>query len=219
MSAGGLPARTGPPGQDGFSDRNAGHDPGALDERAVLSSQAALPDREALRRIGVTLRCAVDADLAFLRALYIGTRADELARLAWTDAEKTAFGERQFVLQHRHFLAHHGGGDFLIVQHRGQRAGRLYLDRTSSMWRIVDIAIDPGLQCRGLGRALLRWVQHAARRGGAEGVDLHVARDNSRAARLYAALGFVEAITAYPTHRRMLWRDVRGRQTERSHAK
>lgn len=154
----------------------------------------------------------MSADLRFLAALYAQTRAEELAPLPWPDAAKAAFAETQFALQHRHFLTHHAEADFLVVLRRGRTIGRLYLDRGTAIWRVVDIAIDVAAQGHGLGTALLRWTQRTARVAGAQGIDLHVARDNLRAARLYAALGFVEAIAASSTHRRMAWRAPRADQ-------
>lgn len=166
----------------------------------------ALPPNGALRRAKLTLRAATDGDLTFLRTLYDASRADELAGTAWPDAERARFLDSQFVLQHRHFVTVHPAGDFFVVERRGTAVGRLYLDRSAPVWRLVDIALSPSARGQGIGTVLLHWLQHAARAAGATGVELHVLRQNHRATRLYAAAGFVDAITASPTHRRMTWR-------------
>ena len=164
-----------------------------------------LPNGATLRRIGIVLRNREDGDLPYLRALDAAIRGGMLMGVAWSEVERTRFLDTQFTLQHRHFLTCYGAADFLVIQQRAQPIGRLYIDRSRSVWRIVDIAIEPSRQRHGLGRALLQWIQRAARRTGADGIDLHVAHDNPGAARLYAALGFVDAISAFATHRRMTW--------------
>lgn len=151
------------------------------------------------------LRIREESDLPFLRVLDAAIRGSMLTGVAWSDIEKMRFLDTQFTLQHRHFLTCHGAADFLVIRQRGRSIGRLYIDRARSFWRIVDIAIEPSRQRQGLGRALLQWIQRAARRARVDGVDLHVAHDNPGAARLYAALGFVDAISTFPTHRRMTW--------------
>lgn len=91
----------------------------------------------------------------------------------------------------------------------GETVGRLCLDRTGATWRIVDVALLPEAQGRGHGGAAVRLVlTEAAAAGGA--VDLMVARDNPRAEALYRRLGFVDAIDASATHRRLVWTPPRG---------
>lgn len=125
--------------------------------------------------------------------------------MPWPDPAKAQFVDSQFALQHRHFVAAHAGGDFLVVMRRGRSLGRLYLDRSRPVWRLVDIALLPEARGSGVGTALLRWLQHSAR-ATADGIDLHVLHANAGAARLYAAHGFVDAVHASATHRRMIWR-------------
>ncbi len=155
------------------------------------------------------LRIREESDLPFLQALDAAIRGSMLTGVAWSDIAKTQFLKTQFALQHHHFLTHHGAADFLIIRQRGRSIGRLYIDRAQPLWRIVDIAIEPSRQQQGLGRALFQWIQRLARRAGVDGIDLHVAHDNPGAARLYSALGFVDAISTFPTHRRMTWHTSR----------
>lgn len=168
-----------------------------------------LSDSTVLRRVGLSLRAEETHDLPFLRALDAVIREIGVTGIGWSAEAKARFVDNQFVLQHRHFHEHYSDADFLIICHRMRSIGRLYVDRTRPLWRIIDIAIEPASQRKSFGRALLRWIQRAARRAGADGIDLHVAHDNRGAARLYATLGFVDAIAALPTHRRMTWRAVR----------
>lgn len=56
---------------------------------------------------------------------------------------------------------------------------------------VEKVAVDPRVQGRGMGRLLVLELVAAARDAGVEVLTLDVRGDNERAARLYAALGFV----------------------------
>ena len=164
-----------------------------------------LPDREGLRGAKLALRAAAYHDLPFLRALYAATRAEELATVPLPDAAKTHFLGMQFALQHHHFLTRHPCADFLIVSRRERAIGRLYVDRSSSIWRVLDIAIVPEAQGNGVGTALLSWLQRATQSTRSGGIDLHVLATNLAAHRLYTRLGFGDAPSMLSTHCRMIW--------------
>lgn len=119
---------------------------------------------------------------------------------------KAAFLAGQFALQHRHFTAPGGTTDRWIVELDAMPAGRLYVDRASSLWRLGEVTLAAAARGRGHGAALIGWLQAAARAAGAEGIDLHVLTTNRRAAALYARHGFVDADGGTSTHRRMVWR-------------
>ncbi len=72
----------------------------------------------------------------------------------------------------------------------GQTAGRLWLDESENSVRVIDLALLPEQQGRGIGTHVLRSV---IRRAGEAGrpVCLTVARTNERAFGLYRRLGFV----------------------------
>ncbi len=144
--------------------------------------------------------------MAFLQRLYADLRADELAVVPWTDRAKAAFVASQFALQHRHFTTPGVANDFWIVEIDGRAAGRLYANREPPVWRLVDIALCPTVQNRGIGSTLLDWLKSIARLADATGIDLHVLITNRRATALYARHGFVVADGGSETHRRMIWR-------------
>src|SRR5438270_11916777 len=97
----------------------------------------------------VLLRPQTDADRDFLQALYGSTRADELALVPWTDAQKAAFIAMQFEAQSTHYATHYYDADFLVIERGGVPIGRLYLYRGETDIRIVDIALAP--EARGSG--------------------------------------------------------------------
>ncbi|WP_223250244.1 GNAT family N-acetyltransferase [Marilutibacter maris] len=152
---------------------------------------------------GFGLRHASAADLPWLCRLYATTRAREMAALPWLDAVKQAFLEQQFTLQHRHYLAHYGDSDFLIIEDVDGPIGRYYLQRAAPEHLIVDISLMPEARGRGIGAALIADSQARAAATGC-GMQLHVATHNTGAQRLYQRLGFVVTATE-AGYQRMRW--------------
>ena len=168
------------------------------------------PLSDELRSLGIALRPARTADLPFLRTLYASFRMAELALIPWSPAQKLAFLNDQFRLQHLHFTQFYAKSDFwLIVQThptgKAQPIGRLYLDRSRSDWLIVDIGLLPEARRHGLGSALLDWIKTAATAAGAEGLALQVAANNPAARALYLRKGFADAGAAQALHQPMRW--------------
>jgi ribosomal protein S18 acetylase RimI-like enzyme len=73
---------------------------------------------------------------------------------------------------------------------------------------LYALAVEPASQNRGIGTALIRAVEHEARRRGLGGVYLGVANDNIAARRLYERLGYVEE--GRPFVSRWTWRGADG---------
>ena len=144
------------------------------------AAAAALPD--------LLLRAENDADLAFLRELYASTRCEELAQVPWDTTQKRAFTDQQFALQRAQYREHYAGAEWLLIERAGDRIGRLYLKRSGSEVRLMDIALLPAARNAGLGtrltRALLAWADQLALP-----VTLHVEPFNL-AYRLYQRFGF-----------------------------
>jgi len=139
--------------------------------------------------LGLTFRPVTDADLPFLARVYASTRAEELAVVASiTDAEKSAFLEAQFHLQHAHYQRYYPEADWLVTTREGVDVGRLYIERWPSQHRIIDIAFLPEHRGQGAGEALLRDLMDEAAAAGKD-VSIHVEKLNP-AMRLYRRLGF-----------------------------
>jgi ribosomal protein S18 acetylase RimI-like enzyme len=139
--------------------------------------------------IGLTFRRITDADLPVLARIYASTRAEELAPVPWSDAEKAAFLDMQFRAQHAHYRQYYPEADWLMTMRGNENVGRLYLERLPSQHRIIDIAFLPEYRGRGLGEALLRDLLDEAAAAG-KPVSIHVEKLNP-AMRLYRRLGFV----------------------------
>lgn len=136
----------------------------------------------------IALQPIAAGDVAFLLDVYASTRADELALLPWTDAQKHDFIRMQFDAQHHAYRSHFPEAAFDLILVDGARAGRLYVDRPPHEVRIVDIALLPAYRGRGIGTTLITGLQQEAAAGDRP-LRIHVERFNP-ALRLYERLGF-----------------------------
>jgi ribosomal protein S18 acetylase RimI-like enzyme len=145
----------------------------------------------ALAAQGFTLRPETEADVPFLRRLYVSTRWEELAPVVdWSEAQKIAFLESQFGLQRRHYLTYFQAAEFSVLEQNGVPAGRLYIDREAAALHVVDISLLPEWRGRGTGTALLQAVCAEACAAGKK-ASIMVEKFNP-ALRLYRRLGFRE---------------------------
>jgi ribosomal protein S18 acetylase RimI-like enzyme len=139
---------------------------------------------------GLTFRPIADADLPFLAQVYASTRAEELAVVtSMTEAQKAAFLDAQFHLQHAHYQKYYPEADWLVTMRASEDIGRLYIERWPTQHRIIDIALLPEHRGKGSGEALLRDLMDEAAAVGKD-VSIHVEKLNP-AMRLYRRLGFV----------------------------
>ena len=142
----------------------------------------------ALSSQGFALRPETEADIAFLMRLYASTREEELAGVPWTAEQKGAFLAQQFQAQRTHYRRHFAGSAFDVLEQNGEPVGRLYLQGRQAQLHIIDIALLPDWRGSGVGAAILKALQVAARARG-KGVGIMVEKFNP-ARRLYQRLGF-----------------------------
>jgi ribosomal protein S18 acetylase RimI-like enzyme len=137
---------------------------------------------------GLRFRVMADADLPLLYRVYASTRAEELAPVPWSEAQKAAFLSMQFQAQHTEYQRNYPDAAWLVILRADEPAGRLYLDRGDIEHRIIDIAFLPEHRGHGLGAATMRDLMDEA--GGAgKRLSIHVEKFNP-AMRLYRRLGF-----------------------------
>lgn len=103
----------------------------------------------------VQLRAVSAEDETFLQTVYGSSRAEELARVPWSDAQRDAFVRMQFTAQQNHYREHFPAAAHDLVLVDGQPAGRLYVDRRASEIRILDITLLAAYRGRGIGSALI----------------------------------------------------------------
>jgi ribosomal protein S18 acetylase RimI-like enzyme len=102
----------------------------------------------------VTLRAATADDEPFLVQVYCSSRADEMARVPWTEEERQAFLQFQFVSQNSYYRERFPDAAYEVILANGQPAGRLYTLRETAI-RILDIAVLPEFRKRGIGSLLI----------------------------------------------------------------
>lgn len=159
-----------------------------LDASAAILAAPAFGWARAADR-GCRFRRITEADLPFLVRLYASTRAEELAPVPWSQADKDAFLDHQFRAQHAHYQQYYPNADWLVIVHGDEDIGRLYIEHWPSQYRIIDIAFLPAHRGKGYGEALLRDVMEEAAAAGKD-LSIHVEKLNP-AMRLYRRLGFV----------------------------
>lgn len=101
------------------------------------------------------LRTITDADLPFLLQLYISTRSAELSATGLPFEVQMQFLESQFKLQHRHYQMNFASANFQIIVVDGYDAGRLYYGWEGDTLHLIDIALLPKFQHRGIGKMLM----------------------------------------------------------------
>jgi ribosomal protein S18 acetylase RimI-like enzyme len=151
----------------------------------------------------VTSRLVRPEDAPFLRAVYMSTRAEEVAVLGWSPAQQEAFLTMQFHAQQQDYGRRYPAAEHRILLRGGQAAGQYRVDRTPAEIHLIDVSLLPQARNGGLGGALLRRLREEAAQT-QRPLRLSVARDN-RARRLYERLGLV-VIASTGTHFTMEWR-------------
>lgn len=161
--------------------------------------QARLPAGNAL-----TLRRVRPDDEEFLVALYASTREEELAQVEWAEGQKEQFLRWQYGLQRSEYQTRFPDADYYIVMMDNQAAGRIWIGRDHQQIRLLDIALLPGFQNRGIGTILIRRLIDEASQTN-KFLRHMVFVLNNDAHRFYERLGFavIEDLGAY---KHMEWR-------------
>lgn len=146
------------------------------------------PDRSESGGPTLGLRPVGPDDHETLVGIYASTRADELALVPWSSAEKDAFVRQQFDLQDHHYRLHFPASHFDVILADGAPVGRLSVHHGQEVVTILDIALLPAARGRGIGTRLLTEVLAEADHRSLP-ARLHVDLDG-RARPLYERLGF-----------------------------
>jgi len=151
----------------------------------------------------VTLRPAVADDRALLLDVYASTRKAELDQVDWPPGQREAFLEQQFTAQDSSYRSTYPNGDFLVIEQAGRAIGRLCVGRLPEEIRLVDIALLPAQQGRGIGTRLIRDLMVEAKATQSR-LTLYVEVFNP-ARRLYDRLGFA-TIGEFGVYELLEWR-------------
>lgn len=138
----------------------------------------------------IKLRLFSDKDISFLKKVYFSTREEELKQVAdWSDAMKKAFLTQQFEAQHNYYQKNYIGADFYVIEKNKKEVGRLYYhENFQGGIRIIDIAILPAYQKKGIGTEVLQGIFERAKQI-EKNVTIHVESFNP-VMNLYKRLGF-----------------------------
>ncbi|MCA1633543.1 MAG: GNAT family N-acetyltransferase [Acidobacteria bacterium] len=143
----------------------------------------------------VELRPVAPEDEEFLLDVYASTRADEMALVDWTDEIKRAFLRSQLTAQRADYEARFPAADYRVILADGAPAGRLWTARTAEQIRLLDIALLPEFQNRGVGKLLLRALIEESERARLP-LRHMVYQFNEGGMRFYERLGFTPVGTA-----------------------
>jgi GNAT superfamily N-acetyltransferase len=160
----------------------------------------------------LTLRSAAESDEPFLLALYGTTREDELAQVVWPEGQKEIFVRWQFDMQRREYQARFPNASYEVILVDGSPVGRFWTARDDEQIRLLDIALLPEFQRRGIGTLLLqRLIREALQ---AQKPLRHMVFVlNNDAHRFYERLDFV-VIEDFGAYKHMEWRPAQTEQTQ-----
>ena len=139
----------------------------------------------------ISLRPIQDEDLMVLSKIYGSTREKELKQVVgWNDEQKKAFVLQQFMAQHEYYQKNYVGAAFYVIQKNKDSIGRLYIHENfqEKGVRIIDIALLPQWQNRGIGSSILKDILAKASTLN-RAVSIHVETFNP-AMKLYKKLDF-----------------------------
>jgi GNAT superfamily N-acetyltransferase len=152
----------------------------------------------------VELRPVTPGDDSFLLFVYASTRKDELAQVEWAEGQKEMFLRWQFDLQRGEYFTRFPDAAYHVILVDQQPAGRIWVGADDEQIRLLDIALLPEFQNRGVGTGLLRRLMTYAT---TEGKVLRhmVFVLNNNAERFYERLGF-KLIEDFGAYKHMEWR-------------
>lgn len=171
---------------------------GGVTQEEFLTEARKRVERQVDEGGDVRLRAVEPADEEFLLTVYATSRADEMALVPWGEEQKRAFVRSQFEAQHAQYVERFPDAEYSVILYRGNPAGRFWIGRTPEQIRLLDIAILPEFQNRGIGAALLnRLVAESERR--ALPLRHMVFKLNTAALRFYGRFDFsqIDDVGAY----------------------
>jgi GNAT superfamily N-acetyltransferase len=158
-----------------------------------------------LRDGGVlSLKTVTAADEEFVLSVYASTRAAELDQVEWQPGQREAFVKWQFEMQRDQYQLRFPDAEYNVIEIDNLPAGRVWVGENEIEIRLLDIALLPEFQNRGVGTLLLRRLIEQAKNK-AKPLRHMVFMLNSDAHRFYERLGF-EMIEDLGAYRHMEWK-------------
>ena len=137
----------------------------------------------------VSFRAVTPEDEAFLLAVYASSREEELAQVSWAEGQREEFVRMQFEAQRDEYHARFPAARYDVILVDGKAAGRVWVGEAEDQIRLLDIALLPEFQKRGVGSRVVRGLIDEA---ASKQVPLRhmVFILNTDARRFYERLGF-----------------------------
>lgn len=138
-----------------------------------------------------TLRPVREEDGEILLAIYASARAEEMALVPWTEAQKKAFMQMQLSAQQNHYRTYFPRATHDLILVNDAPVGRLYVDRRESEIRVLDVTMLTESRGRGIGT---RIIQELMKEASNRNVSLSIYVESfNRSLGLFQRLGFVKA--------------------------
>lgn len=151
----------------------------------------------------ITKRIVEEGDARLVERIFESSRELERAVGQWSEVEWKDFVRVQCNAQRAHYGTMFPNATHEIVLVDARSAGRIWIDRSPNEIRLLDITLLPEFRCQGFGSALIQELQKEAQ-AGKRPLRHMVERDNPRAMRLYARLGF-RIVSEHSMHYLMEW--------------
>ena len=129
---------------------------GSLEKNILTEASQSLEQLQLDEGGEVRLRSVEPGDEDFLLRVYASSRAAEMALVPWDEEQKRAFVRSQFEAQYAQYSERFPDAEYDLILFRGSPAGRLWIGRTPEEIRLLDIALLPEFQNRGIGAVLLK---------------------------------------------------------------
>ncbi len=137
----------------------------------------------------LAVRPALPQDEIFLYDLYLAIRGPQFARVPITPAQKEQLLRMQFQAQLSSYTQQFPNSCYHIVVLDSKPVGRLWFAPVNGGFHLVDIAIHPNFQSKGLGAVIVQRLQAEAQRAKLP-IGSTVDRFNPGSLRFHQRLGF-----------------------------
>jgi ribosomal protein S18 acetylase RimI-like enzyme len=137
----------------------------------------------------LAVRPALPEDEIFLYELYSAVRGPEFALAPISPTDREHLLRMQFRAQISSYTQMYPNSCYHIVLLDSKPVGRLWVAQTESEFHLVDIAVHPNVQSKGIGTALVQRLQQEAAGAGMP-IRSCVYRFNAGSVRFHKRLGF-----------------------------
>jgi len=154
----------------------------------------------------LAVRPALPQDEIFMYDLYSAVRAPEFAFAPVTPAQREELIRMQFRAQMSAYTSAYPNSCYHVVLLDGKPVGRLWVAPGLDEFHLVDIAVHPSLQRKGIGTVLIQRLQLEAAKARLP-IRCCVFRFNPGSLRFHQRLGFT-IVREDQMHHYMEWRSV-----------